>query len=529
MNRSTSLKKSLTAKMFPIIIFLVAFSFLSFNMYNQGLSADERLYHASGVVYFDLASKGDFLNSCWNGQGNCELLCLDECPEYGHWAPRGGGSIKSLIIGLGYFLMGEEGTNAYQWSANMPFDPEGALPNQDEVEAGRLFSPLLGSLTIVIAYFVGSMLFNKFTGACFSITLLFHGIWFFHSRTTMTEVYLGFFLLSSIFLLLYSLKEKNSIKLKYFILSAIVFAIAVNAKLPSAELIPLFALIILFRDSWTEKFSLNHIKNKKFILKSLGLILLFTAVFVSAVFLTDPFYYINPISQLQFFEESINEFRFMHVPWEDDKPHVRLLGTFSATVLPIMDYYYHNFASEDTPDTGTGGISTTGTGEGNTVISTWSSIPLTLFLILGIIFLFYSIKKRTLKISEFLLLIWFFSVYILTATTLDSYNVGRHFFVLLIPMILIASYGLSRFISNEPNLKAKIIFISIFIISHAITILAFSDLIYYSPGFIWPTPLPFNLQASLELPIVSILGIIFLITFGAFAIRKLLNVYATNK
>ena len=41
--------------MFPIIIFLVAFSFLSFNMYNQGLAADERLYHASGVVYFDLA------------------------------------------------------------------------------------------------------------------------------------------------------------------------------------------------------------------------------------------------------------------------------------------------------------------------------------------------------------------------------------------------------------------------------------------------------------------------------------------
>jgi flagellar biogenesis protein FliO len=89
-------------------------------------------------------------------------------------------------------------------------------------------------------------------------------------------------------------------------------------------------------------------------------------------------------------------------------------------------------------------------------------------------------------------------------------------------MILIASYGLSRFISNEPNLKAKIIFVSIFIISHAITILAFSDLIYYSPEFIWPTPLPFSLQASLELPIVSILGIIFLITFGIFAIRKLI-------
>jgi hypothetical protein len=31
------------------------------------------------------------------------------------------------------------------------------------------------------------------------------------------------------------------------------------------------------------------------------------------------------------------------------------------------------------------------------------------------------------------------------------------------------------------------------------------------------------------LPIVSILGIIFLITFGTFAIRKFLNMYATNK
>ena len=59
-------------------------------MYNHGLAADERLYHASGVVFFDLASKGDFLNPCWNGQGNCERLCLDECPDYGYWAPRGG-------------------------------------------------------------------------------------------------------------------------------------------------------------------------------------------------------------------------------------------------------------------------------------------------------------------------------------------------------------------------------------------------------------------------------------------------------
>ena len=521
MNHSSSLKKPLTTKLFPIIIFLVAFSFLSFNISNHGLTADERLYNASGVVFFDLAAKGDFLNPCWNGQGICEQLCLTECWEEGNWSARQGGSIKSLIVGLGYFLMGEEGTNAYQWSANMPFDPEGALPDHDELEAGRLFSPLLGSLTIVIAYFVGSMLFNRFTGACFSITLLFHSLWLWHSRTTMTEVFLGFFIISSIFLLLYSLKEKNSIKFKYFILSAIVFAIAVNTKLPSAELIPLFVLIIFFRTSWTEKFSLSRIKNKKFILKSLGLILLFTAVFVPTVFLTEPFYYINPISQLQFFEESVYKFRFLHPPWEDDKPHIRLLGAFSATVLPIMDYYYHNFAPEDTPDTGTGGTSTTGTGGGNTVISTWSSIPLTLFLILGIIFLFYSIKKRTLQISEFLLLIWFFSVYILTAITLDSYNVGRHFFVLLIPMILIASYGLSRFISNESNLKAKIIFVSIFIISHAITILAFSDLIYYSPGFIWPTPLPFSLQASLEFPIVSILGIVFLITFGIFAIRKL--------
>ena len=524
LSRSSSLKKSLTPKFFPIIIFLVAFSFLSFNMYNHGLTSDERIYNANGVVIFDLASKGDFLNPCWNGQGICKQLCLTECWKTAPWLdasqPFLGGSVKSLIIGSGYFLMGEDGNNAYQWSANFPFDPNGALPNQDELEAGRLFSPLLGSLTVVIAYFVGSILFNRFTGACFSITLLFHGLWLFHSRTTMTEVFVGFFMISSIFLLLYSLKEKNSIKLKYFILSAIVFAITVNTKLPSLELIPLFVLIIFFRTSWTEKFSLNHIKNKKFSLKSLGLILLFTAVFVPAVFLTEPFYYINPISQIQFFEENMQKFSFLHPPWEDDKPHIRLVGTFSATVLPIIDYYYYNFAPEDIPDTGS---------QGKTVISNYSSIPLTLFLILGIVFLFYNIKKKTLRLSEFLLLIWFFSIYILTATTLDSYNQGRHLIPLFIPMILIASYGLSRFISDEPNLKAKAIFASIFIISHAITILAFSELFYYSPGFNWPSPLPFSLQESLEFPIVSIFGIIFLITFGIFAIRKLVKFKKTTQ
>ena len=154
MNYSSLVKKSFTIKFIPIIIFLVAFSFLSFNMSNHALTADERLYHASGVVFFDLATKGDFLDPCGNGQGVCKQLCLTECWGQGNWAARQGGTIKSLTVGLGYFLMGEEGTNAYQWSANMPFDPKGALPNQSELEAGKLFSPLFGSLTVVIAYFV---------------------------------------------------------------------------------------------------------------------------------------------------------------------------------------------------------------------------------------------------------------------------------------------------------------------------------------------------------------------------------------
>ena len=236
-------KIKLLDKFFPLILSLVAFSIFSFNIVNQGPNGDERAYNAVGVKLFELASKGDFLNPCWNGQGECKLVCLTECWQENYWSARSGGTVKSLIIGSGYYLLGEEGNNAYYWSTKSMY------PSQQELVAGRLFSPFLGSMTVVISFFIGALLFNRFVGFVFSVTLLFHSLWLWHSRTTMTEVFLGFFIMLSVFLLLYSLKNKYTIKMRYFILSAIIFAIAINTKLPAIELFLFFVVIIFFRNS----------------------------------------------------------------------------------------------------------------------------------------------------------------------------------------------------------------------------------------------------------------------------------------
>lgn len=489
-----------------IILFIASFSIFSFNLEEQAPASFEGMFMAEGIVYFNLLKEGDVFHPCWNGHGECELLVLNKTAGGDvHWAARSS-AIRSFITGFGLYLSGISGENVSAWSW------QEIQPTPTELAAGRFFSPILGSFTVVLAYLIGKLLFSRFVGLSFSVALLFHSVWLWTSRTTMTEIYLMFFMMLSIFLLLYSLGVKNKVQIKYLILSAIIFAIAVNTKLVAMNLLPFLMIAIFFRGSWFEKLDFGIIKNKKFILKSFSLLLIFLVVFIPSIIITDPFYYIDPIGQLNLVKDSTLSAPQIHVFWLADKPFITQIGTFSATIAPIIDYYYYNFAPDKIPETGSGDI---------TVVSTFSSIPMSLFLLIGVGYLFLKIKRKNILLSEFLMLVWYFSMYVLTALMVETYNQSRYFVPLYFPMILIMSYGLWNFLTNSTSKRTIIIFFSLFMISHAITTLIFWEKFYFDPSLYWQSPLQISLQEALANPLVTSLGIIFLLSFIVIGIKKI--------
>ena len=128
----------------------------------------------------------------------------------------------------------------------------------------------------------------------------------------MTEVYLGFFLLLSFALLLYSLKGTTNIRIQYLILSAIVFGLAFNTKQTSLYVTILMISFIFFRNTYDKNLNFNLIKNKKFLKKSISLILLFISVSIITIVITNPSAYTNPAYPFTF--PGLLGFRFSLCP-----------------------------------------------------------------------------------------------------------------------------------------------------------------------------------------------------------------------
>jgi len=216
MQKSIFFQKSFSPYLIPILLLIGSFSIYSYSLDGQRWMGDEVLYLAWGGPYFDVIKEGDFNNPCLKGLADCELL----------YDPNWGGhnvnysSIRNFFVGFGLYLTtGEIKGDFYEWSClwwSSCWDPEKA-PTSEEFASGRFFSPIFGSLTIVLAFFIGKTLFNRTTGLFFSLILLFSSLWMVNSRLMMTEVYLYFFILLSIFLLLKSFKKESKHRIAYFI------------------------------------------------------------------------------------------------------------------------------------------------------------------------------------------------------------------------------------------------------------------------------------------------------------------------
>jgi hypothetical protein len=499
----------------PIIIFFFAYVILSFNIEGQGAHQDELdFFYAYSVVYFNLAKNGDFFNPCWNGDGECELLSIKGCEMNDHWITTHG-LIKHLLIGSSVLFHSEDVSKSYAPTPplckphNEPIPGEN-VPTTTELSAARFISPILGSLTIVFAYCIGKIFFNRLTGLSFSIILLFNSLWFAYNRTIMTEAYIYFFMILSFLLLIYSFKEKGKIKYFLFVSSAIIFGIAFDTKALVFMFFPLFIFTIFLRNSINVKFSLKEIFRKKIFVNSIIISSIYFSIFFVSIIATLPFYWIGPIDQIIFQKESLDAYSSgmsLHMPWESDsKIHVRFLSTITVVFAPIIDTYYNYFV-EEIPDS-------------VKFANNFSSIPLTVMFVIGIIYLLTSIKKKIVNGSEILLIFWVTSIFLFISTMAESYSTSRFYIMMFIPMIFVAAFGFNKFLMKVKNLNFKIVIFSIGIIAHALTTMIFWEELFFSANLMWGDPLMIRFQDAVIQPYVIIPSIIFCVLILLISIKN---------
>jgi len=372
------------------------------------------------------------------------------------------------------------------------------IPTTEEFASGRFVTPIFGSLTIVLAFLIGKTLFNRSVGLFFSLILLFYGVWIMYSRLIMTEAYLHFFILLSIFLLLKSFNKQSKHRTAYFISGAISFGFALNTKLVAIEfVIPIF-ILILFYDSFNKKLNFRFFKNRKNLIKVTSLLLVFFVVSSLAFVATVPRFHDNTLNQIQNILSDAKAVGFTSTPTLEKNYLFRGLATLQVTLLP---YFTDSFLSENFPDESTKFF--------RGPPANFSTIPLTLFFFIGMIYIINNIKTGNLKFSEFALLVWFASLFIWSVLTIDWFHVERYYFPVMFPIMLIASYGLWRFIKQIQSQKGKILFSAFFITTHSLYLIPFLNKIYFSPWVFLESPLPVSATLSLNDPIVYLSSFVF--------------------
>jgi len=498
MQKSLFFQISSRSYLIPILLLVSSFALYSYSLESQPSHFDEVLYLAWGGVYFDAILEGDFNNPCLKHIGDCESLFSVEWSGHQiNYTP-----VRNFIVGFGYYLTtGDTKGDFSEWScAWFACWDNSYFPEPSEFAAGRFFSPIFGSLAIVLAFFIGKILFNRTTGLFFSLILLFYGLWLLNSRLMMTEVYLHFFILLSIFFLLKSFKKENNYRIAYFIFGAVSFGIALNIKIFAIEVVIPILVMILFYDSFNKKLNFGFFKKKKNVVKAFSLVLVFFVISSIAFVATFPKYYDDPLNQVLNMRKESENVGYSSLPTFEKNYLFQTLATIQVTLLPyIMDSYIHDVFYEEASKVRLA----------NSSPPNFSTIPLSLFFFVGVIYIIRNIITRNFKFSELAMIVWFTSVFIFAVLIVNFPTMERYYLPVMFPMMLIASYGLGIFIKQIQNQKEKILFFSSFIIAHSLYIISFFENIYFSNTFETES-FQTSSQIALNNPIVYVSTITFL-------------------
>jgi len=344
---------------------------------------------------------------------------------------------------------------------------------------------------------IGKILFNRNVGILASLLFLFYDIWLWHSRTIMTEVHYIFFSMLALLLLLYAFRT-GEMKIKYLISSAVSFGLALTSKMLSIEFSVLFLGIILFSTLFKNKS--DHISKKRNLSKTVLLILLFFAISIFSLFLTEPGFYENPLKQISVMKTDMDNYN--HDVWYIGYPTIH--GIQIKSLLTVFHYVlFPSFIEKQISE------SPQRNSLGETA-QTYSSIPLTIFFLVGLGYLIHRVRKFKSFVHETLVLIWFISTLVLSLAIAKDFSLERYLLPLGISIIFIASYGLWNFIKDIPHNKIKITFVIYATFTHCMTTLLYWQKIYFSPGTTWTNPLDYGtLQESLANPFGFVINSIF--------------------
>ncbi len=482
----------------PLALFLVTLLIYGYNLEGQPRHGDEINYLGWAANYINLINNGDLANSC--------LISIDNCDSLYHIPAHGAtySPLRMVLIGLPLSFNHQDSGNFYDWSCywftcyNFHY-----APTVEQMAAGRLLSPVFGALTIVVAFLIGKILFNRYVGFAFSLIFLFYNLWVWYSRTIMTEVHYIFFSMLALWLLLYSFRTGH-LKIRYFVLSTISFGCAMTSKLLSVEFFPLFVTIIIINYFFNSDKTNTHTKK---LVKIIFVISVFFLLSIFSFLLTQPGFYKDPLLQIKTIKSDMDNYNrdvwFIAYPTIQGIQPTRMISLFHYTLFPSPIQYKIPGAYPN---------STFNVGWNNP--PTNSSIPITIFFFIGFVYLIQKIiRSRDCK-SEILILSWFVSTFILTLMIARDFSLERYLLPFLLSIIFIATYGFWNFIKNIPSRKIKISFTAHFLFVHAVTSMSFWQKIYQSPGTFWTNPLPYGtLQESLANPFILFVNLTFIVFF----------------
>lgn len=495
----------------PLVLFFMAYIIYSFNLEGQPWHGDEVQLLGSGGVYFNLISEGNFSSPCWNDYPHCNLVYSPGAWNLNH------GPVRDFFIGLSRTIAtGHNDGDYYTWSCFWISCWDATkMPSPQVFAAASFLSPILGALAIVCAYGIGKVLYSRTAGLFFSLILLFNSIWLWNSRGIMAEIYLGFFSLLCLFLLFYSFKNETTKKWT-FVLSAVVLGLLFNLKLISIYILPIILTTILFRAPHNKQFPyLTSLPSRKSIL----LLVLFVGLSLASTFATNPSYWKDVTYPISDVEKGNNVgYGFFHLPSLKNDNLFTTLATIHSTIIPYFVNYY------DQPNKSAPNLHLNWNPP-----STYSSIPVMVFFIVGIAYLGIRFKTKKATHAEFLMAVWFLSIFIFTSLTVNDFRMERYYILLLFPIMLVSAYGVWRFLEHLDK-KIHLVFIGSFLISHILTTMVFWKYIYFSTGVRWDNPLGVNLQSALTYRSVIISSIIFVIIFVIILAYKVrINVRSRTK
>ena len=485
----------------PILLFLSAFSIFSYNLDKMPWNGDEVMYYyPAHVNYFGLILEGDLFNECWKDKKQCEdpdrlsglKIGKDQADEGWMSLPP---LVPILLAGASFNLFGDNDDPAFSY---------------ENLTAARLVSPILGALIVVFVFYIGKLLFNRFVGISFALLVLFHGLVIFNSRLIMLEIFAHFLLIFSFLLFVKSISD-GKINLKILLFSALLCSLGLMTKVYEVvALVPIVIILIILRNDFRKKIDKHLIRNR-FFTNSLPISLLFCVVVVGVFFIVQPFFWGQPIEQVNWLMEGVDNYTPFHLPFSPEvQPHYNIGAIVSATIAPIADLYFYNF-SDYVPNFG---------GPGNTVISNFSTVPLTALFIIGIGFLVVDLRKKNFEFSKLILVSWYFLTFLMLALTIDSYQYDRYWIGLFFPMMFIASYGTYRLTKNL-NKFTTFTFVAVSILTHALSVFIFWEILYAGPTFELQPPFPISLQESITIPLIYSFNIIFCIFAGGLIIKNL--------